>query len=154
VNYQTFPAYLVLVGAVACTSAKRVSSAPPPTLSVVTIPRQWGDTGTTSKLHIVVRDARKPIDPVAGAEIRLTSNTGLRVVTDARGYAEQDSLPAGEYDLLTKRLGYVPLRTRITIVKGCDAWAEIYLTVDPCDIGTCPPAVPARVTLSTCAPAV
>jgi hypothetical protein len=147
--------YLLLLMAVcACRRAAPERLRPSSPLTVVNIPRQWDDTGTTSTLHIVVRDVRMPIQPVEAAEVRLGSADTPRLITDARGYARRDSLAAGEYELYVRRLGFVPLRTRIRLARGCDAWAEVYLTVDPCDIGDCPPIVPARVTLSTCAPAV
>ena len=144
---------LVLVGALACSSPHSEQLQPASALTVVRVPREWGDTGATSKLHIVVRFVSRPIDPIAGTTISLTGLKEVHLVTDDRGYAEQGSLPPGEYDVLVRRLGYLPLRTRITLVRGCPAWAEIYLTFDPCDIGPCPPRVPPRVTLSTCAPA-
>jgi hypothetical protein len=144
---------LVLVAALACSSAHSEKLQPASVLTVVRVPRQWGDTGATSKLHIVVRDVHRPIEPIPGTTVGLTGLKSVQIVTDDRGYAEQGSLPAGEYDVLVRRLGYLPLRTHITLVRGCPAWAEIYLTFDPCDIGACPPTVPPRVTLSTCAPA-
>ena len=147
------PYLLVLVAALACSSAHSDRLQPASLLTVVRVPRQWEDTTATSTLKIVVRDVNRPIEPIPGTTISLTGVKEAQLVTDARGYAAQAFLPAGEYGVVVRRLGYLPLRTRITLVKGCPAWAEIYLTFDACDIGACPPVVPPRVTLSTCAPA-
>jgi hypothetical protein len=146
--------YLLVLGVgLACSPTHSEQLHPASVLTVVMVPRQWGDTTATSRLKIVVRDVNRPIEPIAGTTISLTGLKEVQLVTDTRGYAEQGSLPAGEYDVLVRRLGYLPSRTHITLVKGCPAWAEIYLTFDPCDIGACPPMVPPRVILSTCAPA-
>jgi hypothetical protein len=144
---------LVMVAALACSSAHSEPLQPGSVLAVVRVPRQWGDTTATSRLKIVVRDVSRPIEPIPGTTVSLTGLKSVQIVTDARGYAEQGLLPAGEYDVLVRRIGYLSLRTHITLVKGCPAWAEIYLTFYPCDIGACPPRVPPRVILSTCAPA-
>jgi len=140
-----------MVAVTACRGPLPDQIPPSSPLTVFTVPRQWEDTGATSTLHVVVRYVTKPIQPVEAAQVLLTRTSTLRLVTDDRGYAKKDSLTAGDYRLSVRRIGYEPLHTTITLVRGCDAWAEVYLAVNPCDLGDCPPYIPARITLSTCA---
>lgn len=117
----------------------------------VRIPRQRSDTSNMSTLHIVVRDVRMPVQPIAEAQVRFENSRIPPLVTDTSGYARRTSLNPGEYDLYVHRIGYTPFRVRIRLVRGCAAWVEIYLTSYACDIGECPPMPAARATLSTCA---
>jgi hypothetical protein len=72
---------------------------------------------------------------------------------DTSGVARFRSLAPGFYKVRIRAIGYVPYLEEFTIAGGCPTWIEVYLTIELCDLGPCPPRAPPRATVTTCAPA-
>ena len=123
---------------------------PRPIVTVVRQPRAWGDTGRVSTIDVAVRDVHQPTHEIPVATVLLDGSTHLALQTDDHGVAHGRSLQPGEYRLTIRRIGYIPLETRVTLDAGCRISVEAYLTFLACDLGPCPAVDPPRVTVTTC----
>ena len=101
-------------------------------------------------LVVIVRNVDKLEDVVAGATVVLDSARGF--VTKADGVGRFDSVPAGNYLLSFRRIGFAPATAWVNVTSGCEARVEVYLPVQANCLFDCPPSAP-RVVLTTCRPA-
>ena len=101
-------------------------------------------------LTVIVRNADKPEYVVQGATVVLDSARGF--ITKADGLGRFDSVPAGDYLLSVRRIGFAPVAASIKVTSGCEARVEVYLPVQGNCLFPCPPSSP-RVVLTTCRPA-
>lgn len=116
---------------------------------------------TLVSLHVIVRNLIAPGRAVEAADVRVRNASaaatapvwaGPYLTTDAAGHVRRDSLRLATYDVAVRALGFSAFVTRVRISPGCDAWMELYLVPQFCDIGDCPPAPKPRATVTRCAP--
>ncbi|MFI5232886.1 MAG: carboxypeptidase-like regulatory domain-containing protein, partial [Gemmatimonadales bacterium] len=94
-----------------------------------------------------------PNHEVRGADVQLDGPAMLLHGTpDSSGVARFPSLTPGYYKVRVRAIGYVTYLQEFTIDAGCATWIEVYLTINPCDIGACAPLARPRATVTTCAP--
>src|SRR5688500_20163844 len=104
-------------------------------------------TRVVGGLLVIVRNVDKPEDVVQGATVVLDSARGF--ITKADGMGRFGHLPAGDYTLSFRRIGFAPIRARVTVSGGCEARLEVYLPIVAVCLFDCPPSSP-RVVLTTC----
>jgi hypothetical protein len=80
----------------------------------------------TAELSGRVTQAGDSTITVGGASIELTG-TGRRTYADRDGRFTLGQVPAGDYELRARRLGYQPVTRRITVVAGVDRDESIEL---------------------------
>jgi hypothetical protein len=132
----------------------RQSDASPPVTHFY-VPRSWGDTlpAVTGEVRVIVRDVWSPNQSILGADVQLDGPAMLlHGRPDTSGFARFAALTPGYYKVRVRAIGYVTYLQEFNIAPGCATWIEVYLTINPCDIGACPPIAQPRATVTTCAP--
>ena len=92
---------------------------------------------TSGRLQGTVQGAPRSgvgLVPLSYAVVELPARNVERF-TDARGRFLQDDLPAGEYEVRVRRLGYSPWRGTVTITAGQTTALDVQLDLIPVRIG-------------------
>jgi hypothetical protein len=82
------------------------------------------------------------VPPLAGLLLLAACSTGA---------ATLDRLPVGAYTLHLARIGYAGHTVPLEVPPGCAVVVEAYLRQTSTCLVRCPPAVPARAVITTCA---
>lgn len=169
---RTAYGYVLTMFAAACVSSQRTStttavgatSAETATASRMDTPVEvvlrntsWEDPELATKglgrIEVVVRSADRPTQVLEGAQVqvkRVSDGTPSKSqLTDQRGIARFDSTQIGTYDMLVRRIGYAPVRGRITVSPGCRSDVEVYTGVQAIGLYDVP-REPSRIRLTTC----
>ncbi|MCU0648475.1 MAG: carboxypeptidase-like regulatory domain-containing protein [Gemmatimonadaceae bacterium] len=158
-------AFVVTTGLVGCTSHRATrygpaASQPSPALHIIYsdwLARERNvEQRETARRAVVVRSAERPLAPAGFTAVILTSRTNgtvRRVSPDSNGTALVDSLPAGRYRVVARRIGHITGSVEIELPKGCRVDLEMYMGWDV--VGIDPPApTPNRYIMTTCTPRV
>jgi hypothetical protein len=133
----------------------------PPGVLVVAGPRPYVDPAAArtgrGALVVAVRASDTPERGLEEAAVSVeVAGGGGRAArgawTAADGVARLDSVPAGAYVLRVRRIGYKAHAVPVTVRADCPQRVEVYLEPAPSCLFDCP-QVPARATITTCAPA-
>ena len=107
-------------------------------------------------LIVAVRPSDAPERGVDHASISLEGPggrpLGIGALAGADGVARLDTVPVGAYTLRVRQVGYKAHAVPVTVREDCPQRVEVYLELAPMCLFTCP-QVPARATVTTCAPA-
>ena len=114
-------------------------------------PAQPAPTPAFGRLQVAVHPADRPTQPMfeAYVYVRMAQREEVRRVTNEYGLVTFDSLPAGDYDVLVRRLGYGEARGTVPVSIGCRTDAEAYLAMAYVGIDP-PPPRRGKVTVTTC----
>jgi hypothetical protein len=158
-----FSAGLPFLALVALAEVSSAQSAPTPEVpvSIVVVGRavlQFADT--SSDVVFVVRDVDTPDRPIDAAYIALGApGTDVRarpartLNTRPEGTARLVRVDSADLEAVVLRVGYAPMRFTLRLARRCRQTVEVYLSKDIRFPETrSPPATPARVVLTTCAP--
>lgn len=104
-------------------------------------------------LVIAVRSSAAPERGLEQATVALEAGGGRPqgAWTGADGVVRLDTIPAGAYILRVRRIGYKEHAVRVTVRADCPQRVEVFIEPAPNCLFACP-QVPARATLTTCAP--
>lgn len=83
------------------------------------------EPGTGSLAGLVVRDTAN--NPIEDAEV-VATGTGKSVLTNKRGAFRLREIPAGEYEIVVRKLGYGPMTTKLTFAPNKTVTRRIVLT--------------------------
>jgi hypothetical protein len=102
---------------------------------------------------VVVRGVWWPDKSIGQARIDIVSGSdSVRRYANSVGEIQLLDLKPGAYDIVVAAIGYTGFHARVYLSRGCPAWLEVYLSINPCDIGACPPVAQSRAVLSSCPP--
>jgi Carboxypeptidase regulatory-like domain len=154
-------ALLIAVLATACHARPTPVPAPAVAPALVVYARLPGARfapGDSVPLTVLVRQADDPRVSVQGAAVVVhpagataAGPTAIGAYSDSTGHASFATLPPGEYRLLVRRIGYAAHTVPLTLPSGCPVAVEVYLGMQFTCLFQCP-AMPAHVTVTTCAP--
>ena len=149
---MVFGSALAATTAVACHS--RARAVDPLIVLRPAAPVAHSDTlSTPASVVVVVRSSSSPEQTVGYATVVLQrdGHGPIGVRTGADGVARLDTVPVAAYVIRAYRLGYDQYTVPMAARAGCAQHVEIYLKPHMTCLFTCP-QVPARATITTCAP--
>jgi hypothetical protein len=93
------------------------------------------------RLHVVVRPADRPTQPLFQAQVRIRTGQSDAVsrITDEQGLAAFDSLPPADYDVVVRAIGYGQANAVLSIKASCLTDAEAYVASSAIGINPPPP---------------